>query len=89
MQQYLSRYKYQVQFKKIPGHEEQSRFCIIYLSRTSQQLYLRTFTRGGFPGDEKKVSQITVITLDQNIALKGNFLDLKQGREVHALEEGS
>ena len=33
VQQYLSCYKYQVQFKKFPGHEEQSRFCIIYLSQ--------------------------------------------------------
>ena len=54
VQQYLSRYKYQVQLKKFPGHEEQSRFCIIYLSRIPRQLYFRTFTRGGFPGDEDK-----------------------------------
>ena len=33
VQQYLSRYKHQVQFKIFPGHEEQLRFCVIYLNR--------------------------------------------------------
>ena len=32
---------------------------------------------------------MTVIALDQNIALEREFfLDLKQGREVHTLEDG-
>ena len=77
VQQYLSRYKYQVQFKKIPGHEEQSRFCIIYLSRIPRQLYFRTFTRGGFPGDEDKFHRGQLLLWIKILPWKENFLDLK------------
>ena len=63
VQQYLSRYKYQEQFKilKVMRSKQGSQISVIYLSRTPGQLCLKVFNRRIFPGDKNRFHNLLLI----------------------------
>ena len=62
VEQYLSRYKYQEQFKilKVMRSKQGSQFSVIYLNQLHGQSCGRVFDRSSFPGDTKQVSQSAI-----------------------------
>ena len=63
VEQYLSRYKYQEQFKilKVMRIKQGSQTSVIYLSRTPGQLCLKAFNRRNFPGDKNRFHNLLLI----------------------------
>ena len=79
MQQYLSRYMYQKQFKllKVMRSKQGLQINVTYLSRLHEQLCLRVFNRSIFPGDTNRFHNLPLLFGIKKLFKQGNFLDLR------------